>query len=66
MKQRRSEPAVYNIAEELSSQHTASNGFRSLDLLHVVTALHLKAEHFLTSDTRQAVLAKTVGLKVQP
>ena len=59
-------PDVYNIAEGLSSQHTAANGVRSLDLLHVATALYLKAGQFLTFDTRQAALAKAAGLKVRP
>ena len=59
-------PDVYNIAEGLSSQHTAANGFRSLDLLHVATALHLRAGCFLTFDIRQSVLARAAGLKVRP
>ena len=57
---------VHSIAEELSAQHTATNGIRSLDLLHVATALHLKAGSFLTFDTRQAALAKAAGLRVRP
>ena len=55
---------VYSIAEELSAQHTRQGGHRSFDLLHVATALHLKAGRFLTFDTRQAELAKAAGLKV--
>lgn len=57
---------VYNIAEALSSQHTAAKGSRSLDLLHVATALHLKAGQLLTFDARQAALAKAAGLEVKP
>jgi predicted nucleic acid-binding protein len=59
-------PDVYNIAEGLSAQLTAAHGFRSLDLLHVATALHLKAAQFLTFDARQSALAKAAGLKVRP
>ncbi len=55
---------VYSIAEELSAQHTVQGGHRSFDLLHVATALHVKAGRFLTFDARQAALAKAAGLKV--
>jgi predicted nucleic acid-binding protein len=55
---------VYSIAEELSAQHTIQGGHRSFDLLHVATALHVKAGRFMTFDTRQAALAKAAGLKV--
>lgn len=56
---------VHSIAEELSAQHAVQGGHRSFDVLHVATALHLKAGHFLTFDARQAVLAKAAGLKVR-
>lgn len=55
--------AVFSIAEELSAQHTIEGGHRSFDVLHVATALHLKAGRFLTFDARQAALAKAAGLE---
>ena len=57
---------VHSIAEKLSAQHTLTGGHRTLDVLHVATAFHLKAREFLTFDGNQAVLAKAVGLKVMP
>lgn len=55
---------VFSIAEELSAQHTMEGGHRSFDVLHVATALRLKARRFLTFDARQAALAKAAGLEV--
>lgn len=57
---------VHSIAEEISAQHTMQGGHRSSDVLHVATALHLKAGEFFTFDARQAALAKAAGLKVRP
>ena len=58
--------AVYRVAEELSAQHTVKNGCRSLDVLHVATAVYLKSARFLTFDVNQAQLAKATGLIVRP
>jgi len=52
------------LATQLSAAHTERLGLRAIDLLHVASALTLKAELFLTSDARQAQLAKAEGLKV--
>lgn len=57
---------VHSRAEDLSKRHTAACGHRSLDVLHVATALHLKAREFLTFDTNQRRLAAVEGLKVKP
>ena len=57
---------VHSIAEKLSAQHTMTGGHRTLDVLHIATALHLKAKEFLTFDGNQTELAKAVGLKVMP
>jgi hypothetical protein len=35
-----------------------------LDILHVAAALELHCEHFISGDSRQAALAKAVGLDV--
>lgn len=57
---------VYSLAEELSSQHTVQGGYRSFDVLHVATAIHLKAGRFITLDKHQAALAKAMRLELQP
>jgi len=53
-------------AEVLSKANTESEGFRSLDLLHVGTALSLGAEELFTFDRGAAQLAKLAGLTVRP
>lgn len=59
-------PDVHSRAEELSKRHTTAGGHRSLDVLHVATALHLEAEEFLTFDANQRKLAVAAGLGVKP
>ena len=59
-------PDVHSIAEQLSGRHTVGGGHRSLDVLHVATALHLQAAEFFTFDKNQALLARVEGLKVKP
>jgi predicted nucleic acid-binding protein len=56
--------AVNALARTYSQLYTAHGGHRSLDILHVATAVHLRADTFLTFDARQKKLAKAVGLKV--
>jgi hypothetical protein len=48
----------------LAAAHTERLGARAIDLLHVASALMLESELFLTTDLRQAQLAKAEGLKV--
>ena len=55
---------VINLAADLSGKHTAEGGHRTLDILHLATAIHLQAKAFLTFDARQRHLAKFLGLKV--
>ena len=59
-------PDVHRLAETLSKRHTIAGGHRSLDVLHVATALHLGAREFLTFDTNQRKLAAAEKLKVKP
>jgi predicted nucleic acid-binding protein len=47
-----------------SIQRTAKSGHRTLDVLHVATAVHLGAKEFLSFDIRQKKLARHAGLKV--
>jgi predicted nucleic acid-binding protein len=59
-------PDVHRLAEILSKRQTMSGGHRSLDILHVATALHLRAREFLTFDANQRKLAISEKLKVRP
>jgi predicted nucleic acid-binding protein len=59
-------PDVHSRAEEISRHHTIRNGHRSLDILHIATALHLDAKEFLTFDANQRKLATAFKLKVKP
>jgi predicted nucleic acid-binding protein len=56
--------AMLDRAADLSREHTPRIGTRSLDVLHVASALELKARQFVTYDERQARLARTCGLKI--
>lgn len=53
---------VIRYASKLSRSHTAGGGHRSLDLLHLATAVHLGAKEFLSFDDRQVKLARKLGL----
>ena len=53
-----------DLAAELSAQRTAALGTRTLDVLHVATAVTLEARRFVSYDGRQSALAKAVGLRV--
>ena len=56
--------ATLNRAAELSRKHTRSIGCRSLDILHVASAMELEFKHFATFDIRQQQLARAAGLKI--
>jgi predicted nucleic acid-binding protein len=51
-------------AVDLSGEHTPKLGTRTLDVLHVASALVLGCPSFVTYDERQAALAQAVGLRV--
>ena len=51
-------------ARQMSATHSETVGARAIDLLHVACAFLLESELFLTSDQRQATLAKAEGLQV--
>ncbi|MFO1483026.1 MAG: type II toxin-antitoxin system VapC family toxin [Verrucomicrobiaceae bacterium] len=52
--------------ERLSERYTMQRGARSLDLLHIATALHWQAAVFLSFDDLQREIAAIEGLNVLP
>jgi predicted nucleic acid-binding protein len=54
---------AFVVCCDLSRRYTARLGNRTLDTLHVASALELKASSFWTFDERQSKLARAVGLK---
>jgi len=55
--------SAFEVCAQLVRRHGARLGLRTLDTLHVASALELKAERFWTFDERQKRLARAVGLK---
>lgn len=55
--------AIFSHAIDLSQKHSAIIGSRSLDIIHVASALSIDADRFLTFDDRQARLASFAGFK---
>jgi predicted nucleic acid-binding protein len=56
--------AVFDRAEALARRHAAALGTRTLDTLHVASALELGCNEMVTTDVRQARLATAAGLRV--
>ncbi|MCD6389640.1 MAG: type II toxin-antitoxin system VapC family toxin [Desulfobulbaceae bacterium] len=56
---------TFKYAVDLSIKHTGNTGSRSLDILHVASALSIKADMFLTFDKRQSELAALSGIKIE-
>jgi len=54
---------VFETAINIAKKHVERMGGRTLDSLHVASALEFGAERFWTFDERQAKLARAVGLK---
>ncbi len=50
-------------AERLGATHSEKLGPRSLDILHVASAVVLGTREFLAFDLRQGALARSAGLK---
>lgn len=55
---------VESMFQTLSHRHTAKEGFRTYDLLHVSSALVLGCDTFWSFDTKAKKLAKLEGLAV--
>jgi predicted nucleic acid-binding protein len=58
-------PLLYEFAARISRRRTFQLGARTLDILHVASALVLKAEAFYTFDARQRDLARAEGLRAE-
>ena len=56
---------TFKYAVDLSREHTRKTGSRALDILHVASALSIKADRFLTLDERQSRLASLTGIKIE-
>lgn len=56
--------AVLTTATHISRLYTPAIGCRTLDLIHVASALELDLKKFVSFDHRQQQLAKAVGLRV--
>ena len=59
-------PNLSELVRLLARRHTSKLGIRTLDIVHVASALLLKPEVFYTFDRRQAKLARAEGLRVLP
>lgn len=55
---------LYEVAARISRRHAFRLGARTLDILHIASALILKVEAFYTFDERQRDLAKAEGLRI--
>ena len=56
---------TFRYAVDLSKKHTSKTGSRTLDILHVASALSIKADRFLTFDERQSKLASLSGIRIE-
>jgi predicted nucleic acid-binding protein len=56
---------VYDLARRMALKRSAVTGTRTLDILHVASAVLLRAEEFWTFDDRQAKMAKAEGLRLR-
>ncbi|MFV9690659.1 MAG: type II toxin-antitoxin system VapC family toxin [Desulfobacteria bacterium] len=56
---------TFKYAVDLSRKHTSKTGSRVLDILHVASALLIKADRFLTFDARQSKLAALSGISIE-
>lgn len=58
--------AVLTRTLALTQKHTATIGTRSLDLIHIATALEIEVADFLSFDHRQRQAGSAEGLNVLP
>jgi predicted nucleic acid-binding protein len=55
---------VWELCRQLSVAHAAVIGSRTLDTLHVASAIQLGLREFVSTDARQRQLAERAGLRV--
>ncbi len=55
---------TFQYAVDLSRKYTGKTGSRTLDILHVASALSIKADRFFTFDERQSRLASLSGIRI--
>jgi predicted nucleic acid-binding protein len=53
---------TFKYAVDLSKKHTSKTGSRALDILHVASALSIKADTFFTFDGKQSGLVSLAGM----
>ena len=53
---------TFKYAVDLSRKHSRKTGSRALDILHVASALSIKADRFFTFDERQSKLVSLTGI----
>jgi len=56
---------AFELASRIARRRSSRLGTRTLDILHVASALLLSAERFLTFDERQRHLARAEGLAIR-
>ena len=56
-------PEIEREFDTLAARHTAREGFRTYDVIHVASALTLRCARFLSFDDKANRLAKLVGLE---
>jgi predicted nucleic acid-binding protein len=54
---------AWAVCRELSNAHTGGTGCRTLDALHVACARMFSIREFVTTDKRQAALARRAGMR---
>ena len=54
----------FKYAVDLSRKHTKKTGSKALDILHVASALSIKADRFLSFNERQSKLASLAGMRI--
>jgi predicted nucleic acid-binding protein len=57
---------IFSHTNRIAVQHARILGLRTMDILHVATAYHLRFANFATFDERQSALARLCGLTVLP
>jgi len=55
----------FKYAVDLSRKHTKKTGSRAFDILHVASALSIKADRFLSFHERQSKLASIAGMRIE-